>query len=79
MAMMRIEVAMMRMELAMMKNSSGDDDDSATIVVEEDVDQVNCCVKNGHGLSPVQMFDSKVYSRTIPKEVVTKMITNRDR
>jgi len=42
--------------------NGGEDNNSAVIVVEEDVDQVNYCVENGHGLSLVQLLDSKVYS-----------------
>jgi len=52
-------MVMMRMEVAMMKNSSREYDDLAAIVVGEDVDQVNCCVKKRHGLSPVQLLDSR--------------------
>jgi len=47
-----------------------EDGDSVGMLVEEDgdVDQVNCCFENRHGLPTVSPLDSKVYSRNLNAE-----------
>ena len=42
-----------------------DDGDSVGMLVEEDVDRVNCHYENGYGLPSVSPLDSEVYSQTI--------------
>lgn len=41
------------------------DDALVEMLVEEAVNQVNCCVKNEHGFLPVLLLDSNIYSQTI--------------
>ena len=42
-----------------------DDDDSVEMLVDEDVEQVDCCLENGHGFATVPTLDSEVYSQQI--------------
>ena len=42
-----------------------DDGDSVGMLVEEDMDRVNCHYENGYGLPSVSPLDSEVYSQTI--------------